>query len=93
MDFYYSLKFTYWLISGYLALNSKNIFFHSSSVFRHKWMLLPSSKNFVAGIVAITTNINLFDNLNKLSMNCRTSLSGICSITSVQIKPSNFLTG
>ena len=52
------------IVKNKISKNSKNIFFHSSSVFRHKWMLLPSSKNFLAGIVAITTNINLFDKLH-----------------------------
>jgi len=54
---------------------------------------LPSSKYFDAGIVAITIKINLFDNLNNSSIKFRTSSSGICSTTSVQITPSYFFFG
>ena len=78
---------------GYLFLKSEKISSQSFSFFKDKCILLPSSKYFVAGIVAITTKINLFDNLNKSSIKFTTSFSGICSITSVHITPSNLLSG
>ena len=78
---------------GYFFLKFKNISDHSFSDFRHKWIFLPSSKYFEAGIVAITKKINLFERLNNSSINSITSTSGICSITSVQITPSYFLFG